>query len=234
MMRLFGTLLVVLSGACAAERPPIRYDLHEIQVHARSDARLDATIAIAPVHAPSWLRTTALIYRLDYVLPARPRAYAQSQWTAPPNELLSLRLRERISADNDGFTIERLPESTDGYRLEVTLEDFTQIFPSPNRSRCIVTLSVLLEHGDQMLAQRTFQAEGPAPTADAAGAVAGLMRASDSDIEQILTWLRSTLPTQRPATVPTAVHAFTEAPRGESSANHWCSNQGTCEQVRSK
>jgi cholesterol transport system auxiliary component len=208
MMRAFGVLLALLSCACATERPaPIRYDLNElrVQVRARSNSRLDATIAISPVHAPSWLRTTALLYRLDYVPPARPRAYGQSQWAAPPNELLSLRLRERISADNDGFTIERLPESTAGYRLEVTLEEFTQIFPSPDQSRCIVTLSVLLEQGDQMLAQKTFQAERPAPTADAAGAVVGLMHASDADIEDVLIWLQSTLPKRRAAAVPTAL-----------------------------
>jgi cholesterol transport system auxiliary component len=208
MMRPLLACLVLLSCGCAAERPaPVRYDLRESQVRVRSDSRLDATIAISPVHAPSWLRTTALIYRLAYEPPAHPRAYAESRWAAPPNEMLSLRLRERISADNDGFTIERLPESTDGYRLEVTLEDFTQIFPSPNQSRCIVTLNVLLEHGDQMLAQKTFQTERPAPTADAAGAVVGLMQASDSDIEDILAWLRSTLATQRTAAVPMAVHA---------------------------
>jgi cholesterol transport system auxiliary component len=208
MIRPFVVVLVLLSSACAAERAvPIRYDLHETQVRARSDSRLDTTIAISAVHAPSWLRTTALIYRLDYEPPAHPRAYAQSQWAAPPNELLLLRLRERISADNDGFTIERLPESTDGYRLEVTLEEFAQIFPYADQSRCIVTLNVLLEHGDQMLAQRSFHAERPAPTADAAGAAEGLMQASDSDIEDILTWLRSTLPTQQAAATPMRLHS---------------------------
>jgi len=205
MMRSLGALLVLLSCGCTAERAvPVRYDLNESELRVRSDSRLDATIAISLVRAPSWLRTTALIYRLDYEPPANPRAYAHSQWAAPPNELLSLRLRERVSADNHGFTVERLPEGTDGYRLEVTLEDFTQIFPFPDRSQCIVTLNALLVHGDQMLAQKTFQAEQPAPTADAAGAVEGLMRASDSDIEDILAWLRSTLATQH--TAPLTVH----------------------------
>ena len=208
MTRPFIALLALFASACVAERPlPVRYDLDAAQGRPQSNPRFDATIAIPAIHAPSWLRTTALIYRLDYQPPAYPRAYAQSQWTAPPNELLSLRLRERISAHNDGFTIERLPEDADGYRLQVTVEEFTQIFASPERSRCLVTLSVLLQHSEHMLAQKTFSAERLAPTADAAGAVVGLMRASDADFEQILTWLDSTLPAQSAAGNPTSDHS---------------------------
>jgi cholesterol transport system auxiliary component len=53
--------------------------------------------------------------------------------------------------------------------------------------------------GERILAQRTFRTERPAPSSDAAGAVSGLVGASDADIEEILGWLRSTLPTQQAA-----------------------------------
>ncbi|MBV8340905.1 MAG: membrane integrity-associated transporter subunit PqiC [Gammaproteobacteria bacterium] len=205
MMRPLAALLTLLISACAAERPlPDRYDLDAPRTRSQPDPRLDTTLAVPPINAPSWLRTTALIYRLDYEPPAHPRAYVRSQWAAPPNELLSLRLRERISAVNDGFTNERLPEDMEGYHLEVTLEDFTQAFPSADHSQCVVTVSVLLRRGDRMLAQKTFHAERSAPTADAAGAVVGLTDAADADFAQLLTWLHSTLPPQHAAATAAA------------------------------
>jgi cholesterol transport system auxiliary component len=197
MMRPFVALLALLGSSCASHSPlAVRYDLDGKQVRSASEPRLNATIALSPIQAPSWLRTTALIYRLDYEAPAHPRAYTQSQWTAPPGEMLTLRLRNRISAVNDGFTLDHLRENADGYRLEVTLDNFSQIFPSPDESRCVVILSAtIVQHGERVLAQRTFEVERPAPSANAAGAVEGLIDASDSNFDQILTWLRSTLPT---------------------------------------
>jgi len=198
-MRAFMALLALLAAACASQRPlPVRYDLDGSQVRPVSDPRLNATIALAPIQAPSWLRTTALIYRLDYEAPAYPRAYVHSQWTAPPGELLTLRLRERIASVNDGFTLDRLREDVEGYRLEITLENFSQSFPAPDRSRCLVSLSAtVVQHGGRALAQKTFGVERPAPSADAAGAVNCLTDAADSDFEQILAWLRSTLPSHQ-------------------------------------
>jgi cholesterol transport system auxiliary component len=201
MMRLMVALLAPLAAGCAAERAlPVRYDLDGTHLRVPSEPRFNATIAVPPIQAPRWLRTTALVYRLDYEAPDSPRAYALSQWTAPPSELLTLRLREQISAVNDGFTLARLPEDSDGYRLEVSLESFAQVFPSPGRSLCVVTLTAtVVQRDDRVLAEKTFRAERPAPRANAAGAVEGLVDASDLDFRQILTWLRETLPTQQAA-----------------------------------
>jgi len=209
MMRPFLALLALLASGCASQRAlPVRYDLDGSQVAARTEPRLNATIAIPPIQAPSWLRTTALVYRLEYEAPAYPRAYTRSQWTAPPGELLTLRLRERISSANDGFTLAQLPEGSGGYRLEVSLENFAQIFPSPGRSDCVVTLTAtIVQRGDRVLAQKTFRAERPAPTADAAGGVEGLVDASDWDFKQILTWVREALPMQQAAAVRRADRA---------------------------
>jgi len=197
MIRPTTLALALLLGACAAQRTlPVHYDLDGIEVQDPPAPRFDVTIAIPAIQAPSWLRSTALVYRLDYAPPAYPRSYALSEWTAPPGELLTLRLRERIAQANEGFTLARLPEDANGYRLEVSLENFAQIFPSPNHSRCVVTLrATVLEDGEQVVAQRTFRSELPAPSANAAGAVEGLAAATDADFNQILAWLRETLPT---------------------------------------
>jgi cholesterol transport system auxiliary component len=189
-------LFVALAAGCAAHGVnPVRYDFDSIDAaRVPAGVRLDATIYIADVTAPSWLRTSALVYRLEYEMPARPRAYALSQWVAPPAELLTLRLRELISSANSGVTLSGMASDTAGYRLELALERFSQEFSSPHESRCFVTVSATLVGADeQILAQRTFETERPAPSADAAGGVDGLVKASDAELDQILAWVRSTI-----------------------------------------
>ncbi len=209
MNRLTAILLGALLSGCVSQRAlPVRYDLDGIQAVPRPTPGFDATIAIPPIQAPSWLRSTALIYRLDYAPPAYPRAYALSAWAAPPGELLTARLREWIAAANEGFTLAHPPENANGYRLEVSLETFTQVFASADRSHCIVTLRVtVLTARDRIIAQRTFRSEQAAPSENAAGAIEGLAAASDSDFEQILAWLRETLPTQQTSTMTKAANA---------------------------
>ena len=204
-MRAFVLLVALCAGACVTHREaPSRYDLDASAPHADAGPRLNATIAVAPIQAPSWLSTTALIYRLDYETPANRSAYARSEWAAPPSELLTQRLRERLSAANDGFTLDRLPKATDGYQLRVTLENFIQTLQSPHESRCLVTLNAtLVRRGDQVIGQRTFRTSSVAPSADARGAVAGLIDATDSNFAEIVTWLRMTL-TAQPASTPGA------------------------------
>ena len=196
MRRFLVALVVLFAAACVTHRAlPIRYDLGASPPRVDPDVRLNATIAIAMIQAPSWLSTAALLYRLDYETPSRANAYARSEWTAPPGELLTMRLRERVSAANDGFTLDRLPTDTDGYQLRVTLDEFTQVFQSPRQSQCLVTLSATLIHrDDRMVAQKTFRMTADAPTGDAAGAVRGFQNASDSDLAQMVAWLHAYLP----------------------------------------
>jgi ABC-type uncharacterized transport system auxiliary subunit len=195
MLRLCIAVAALLAAGCVSQRAlPVRYDLGGTPASAATAPRLNATLAVSPIQAPSWLRTTALVYRLDYEPSAPPRAYTLRQWTAPPTELLTLRLRERIATVNSGFTLDRLPSETHGYRLEVTLEDFMQSFPSPGESRCVVALSAsLFQHGDRVIAQKIFRAERPGPSPDAIGAVQGLESAADGDFDELLAWLGSNL-----------------------------------------
>lgn len=200
MIRSIAIALAMLSAACATHRDtPAVYDFDSVQSLPDAPPRLAATIAIPQVSAPSWLRTPALIYRLDYDAPARPRAYARSAWAAPPAELLTLRLRELVTAANSAFTVARRGSRSEGFRLDVTLERFEQTFASPSESRCIVQLTAtLIAPDDRTIAQRSFRAQRAAPSADAAGAVRGLVEASDDALEQILNWLGDTLQRNRP------------------------------------
>jgi cholesterol transport system auxiliary component len=202
MMRALAFAFVLLLSGCATNRAvPVQYDFDGVPDPIHSQAPLDATIAIPPIAAPPWLRTTALVYRLDYEPSATARAYTSSQWVAPPAALLTLRLRQSVEARNRGITLRHISVNPEGYDLEISLDAFAQIFSSPDQSLCEVVLrATLVKHGNEVIAQKTFSARRPAPTPDAAGAVKGLVNASDTDVRGIIMWLRQTL--EAPPAVP--------------------------------
>jgi cholesterol transport system auxiliary component len=155
-------------------------------------------IALAEVDANSRLDGTQLLYRLGYADSNELRPYGQSRWSQPPAQLLRQRLREGLSASHtvlgpeESATIARtegrLPDS-----LRVTLEEFSQYFESPGRSVGLVRVSATLTRnqpgGDRVLAQRTFTARQPAPTADGPGGVKALAAASDAVVAELVAWV---------------------------------------------
>lgn len=148
-------VLAFLLAGCATLQPTTvrTYDFGSSMAAAHSPVRLAAPISIPQVSAPGWLRGPALVYRLGYLVPPRPQIYALSRWVAPPAELITLRLRERVAAVNAGFTVSGLDGDANGYLLEVTLEQFSQVFESPMASRCTVQLrATLAEPGGRILA----------------------------------------------------------------------------------
>jgi cholesterol transport system auxiliary component len=197
MIRSTLAALVLLCAACVSHRAePALYDFDSIESPADPSPKLDATIAIPEVTAPNWMRSSALYYRLDYEPPSHPQAYAHSQWASPPPDLVTLRLRELIGGVNAGFTTPRLEGMSAGYRLEVELDEFIQAFSSSSASQCIVTLNAMVvDRNGRILGERTFHAQRIAPTANAQGAVRGLVEATDDNISQLLAWLPSTLHT---------------------------------------
>lgn len=199
----------LLCASCIGHREePARYDLGASVIVPDSQPRLNALVVVPAMQSPSWLSTTAVIYRLDYDGPMHARSYTRSRWTAPPSELLTLRLRERVAEVNDGFTVTRLLEGTGGFVLETTLENFMQFFPSRDHSSCLVTVNAIVaQQSHKVLAEKTFRIEQQAPSGDGPGAVKCLADASNSEFSQILAWLRSTLPAQQRAAMAAEVSA---------------------------
>jgi cholesterol transport system auxiliary component len=151
---------------------------------------MPASYSIDLVGAASRLQTTALLYRLAYRRPAQLRGYRRTRWAAPPNKVLSMRLGARL-APSSRFIVGGHPADTNRYRVQLTLADFSQVFSSPDQSECVVTLvAAIIDHRGLVTARRAFSDQRPAPTADAAGAIEGLLDASDSVLDQMLAWLR--------------------------------------------
>jgi cholesterol transport system auxiliary component len=190
-----------LAACVTSQAPPKQFDLGQVDAPARRSGVLAANIIIPDVMQPSWIRTRDIFYRLDYEPPARPQRYAMSQWVATPAELVTLRLRQAVQSANAGFT---LPTSNGsrGYVLQASIDEFTQAFTSQTTSKCVLQLRASLWRADgQIVAQKEFHLEVPAPTPDASGAARCLAAAVDAEDEQIVEWL-SALPLTVPALEP--------------------------------
>jgi len=145
----------------------------------------------------SRLEGTALNYRLGYADAQALRPYAGSRWTQPPLQLLRQRLRDALSASRtvlgtlEAGNLAREGRSSDV--LRISLDEFSQYFESPGASTGLVrvraTLARATPGGEQVLGQRVFTVQRPAPSADAAGGVKALAAASDAAIGEIVQWV---------------------------------------------
>lgn len=194
--------LLMLLGACVigpqGREPVASYDLGPQRDHPQENPLIGVALMLPAVTAPAWLDSQGIVYRLSYQDPARPQAYANSRWSAAPAQLLTQRLRSRFAAAARGIV-----SSGDGahadYALRVELEDFSQSFDAPGRSRVSVRArATLINLATRTLhAQRTFALERPAAP-DAAGGVKALGEASDALIEELVGWAAHNLKSPSP------------------------------------
>jgi cholesterol transport system auxiliary component len=145
--------------------------------------RIATQTSIANVQSGDALNTRRIRYRLTYQNAQQVAYYADSRWTAPPAELLTQQLRNRQAPAANG----------NGCLLTLSLESFDHIFDSPTASHALVQINATLQQAKsrQALASRTFQVSSPAPSADAAGGVAALRKASETVISDMLSWAES-------------------------------------------
>lgn len=181
---------LVAAGCSLAPVRPVaaRYDFGPLAV-AQAAPRLSQPVVVADVGAPSWLDTSAMLYRLAYQDAAQPRAYADSRWVAPPAALLTAQLRARLAAADPAGVL----TPGDGARaplvLRVELQEFTQVFETPAKSVAQLALRATLLRDGRLIAQHTIVARVPAATPNAAGGAAAFAAASDRAISAIVGWV---------------------------------------------
>lgn len=136
------------------------------------------------VVAPSWLDAPAMQYRLVYSDPARRASFAESRWVAPPPELFEQALRKTMTQSD--------PRNAPGAcRLQIDVDEFVQVFDTPQSSRGIIELraSLWASRADAPVARRAFQASRAAQTPDARGGVAALAGATGDMSAALRDWL---------------------------------------------
>lgn len=194
-------LLSALAACSALPDKPARqtvYDFGPAPAVAAGGTPSRPALLLADIDVNVTLESTSLLYRLAYHDPFQLRSYALARWSAPPGHLLAQRLRAVLGRDRAvvdeiaSATLARRPGSVP-LVLRVQLEEFSHRFDSASDSKGVLRLRcTLLENtpaGERFVAQRSFDVERPAPTADAAGGVRALTAAADAASRDIAAWL---------------------------------------------
>lgn len=184
----------ILLAGCAVVRSdaPSLYDFGPIRVQSDTTGRPSLPpIGIAEIHVPAWLDSTMIFFRLNYANNQQPRAYAQARWTMTPAQLLLQHIKSRIALAG-GIAL-NAADVAGAPMLRIEADDFTQNFATPGQSSAQVSLRASVFRGRMVLAQKTFNRQAPAPSADAAGGASALAAASDAAVSDVIAWL-ATLP----------------------------------------
>ena len=199
-------VLAVLAGCGALPEKPARSTLYDFgpglvapaAAAAPSAANSLPTLALAEVESSARLEGTQVLYRLGYADANELRPYGQARWSVAPTQLVQQRLRSALSANRtvlgteESATLARAQGNRPN-TLRIALDEFTHYFASPTSSTGLVRLRATLVQGtaggDRVIAQRSFTAQRPAPSADAAGGVKALAAASDAAIAEVVAWV---------------------------------------------
>ncbi len=196
----------LLGGCSVLPKPPVRADVYDFGPGlAQPPAPAPAAAAALPPLALADVETvglpeasSALLYRLAYANAQQLQPYTQARWSQPPALLVQQALRERLGREravlsgDDGLAtlVEqgRMPTV-----LRTQIEEFSQVFESPQRSYGLLRLRASLAdaspRGETLLAQRLFVVRRPAATQDAAGGAQALAQAAAQAGDELAAWL---------------------------------------------
>lgn len=152
-------------------------------------------LLLAEVQASPALSGNAMLYRLLYADAQQLQPYTLARWSMPPADLLRQRLADTLGQRRTllGPDAVLATGTASPATLRLTLEEFSQLFDSPQQSRGLLRLRATLSQGgpggEQVLAQRSIIVQRPAPSADAPGGVRALRAATEAAAEELLAWL---------------------------------------------
>lgn len=175
--------------ACSTPQPPSVKAVYDfgaaVQASTAAAITRSAAVALPEIEAGAGLDSPALLYRLQYADSQQLRPYAQARWSVPPAQLVRTRLRDALAAQGPVLSTEGIAAWT----LRTELDEFSQIFASPDSSQGLVRLRASLFKGDQLAAQTTVLTRSAAPSQDAAGGVRALTTATDEAALRIAAWV---------------------------------------------
>ncbi|MDD5297159.1 MAG: ABC-type transport auxiliary lipoprotein family protein [Rhodocyclaceae bacterium] len=177
-------LLVSLLVGCAGHSPLPEVAEYGLPAPATGASSLLRTVEIS---GASWLAGKGIPYRLAYADPDRRAVYANSLWLAPPAEMLERLLGRSLAGEG---------KSAPGVcRLRIELDEFQQVFDTPQGSRGELALrATLLAQGGAPLGRRSFSLSRPAGSPDAQGGVRALGLAAGDVSVSLRQWLDGQAP----------------------------------------
>ena len=166
-------LLALLAGCAgnAADSAPRSFDLGTAPPSAKFPALRVASRAVAPFEGAQ------MFYRLSWRNPAELGAYANSQWAAPPAELL----RKQV--------IRAAGEGVGKCALELEIQEFTQVFTAKDASEARIEARVSLLNGQIRLASRGMTAIEPGAGPEASSGATAMARAAERLMQELAGWI---------------------------------------------
>lgn len=210
-------LIFVLVTGCAASRLTDSVAVYDFGPNSAQALPLTtpargSTLMLSAPQASAALEGSAVLYRLGYADAQQLKPYALARWSAPPAQLIGLRLRQRLSQQRAVVAPGELLQPSQSQsnqpdcagtallHLRLELEEFSQLFDSPSSSHALARLRATLTQrsagSETLLAQRSFTLQHPAPSPDASGGVRALTAAADALVLELETWLAQTEPSR--------------------------------------
>lgn len=174
---------LALSGCSLAPTVPTRavYDLGASTAPVAPAGPL--AWRVADVTAAPALDGDGIAYRLAFQQAQRLERYRDSVWAAPPAALLTPRLRAQLGV------VTGCAGAPAGL-LAVHLDEFEQVFDSPQRSRVVLRIQATRwPAGGGVAVQQQWRLERAAESPDAASAVTGLAALVEAWVPQAASWL---------------------------------------------
>ena len=193
MLRAALLLSLALLAGCAfgpQTRPGLAsYDFGLPSTEKDTDPRLHQNLIVSDLTAPAWMDNSGIYYRLAYRDPTRPEAYSLSHWVMSPAALLGQRMRASLARTSSAGVFAPADGVRSAYTLRLELEEFSQVFDAPDRSRAVLRMRASLIRQRGIVAQQSFNIEHPAATPNAEGGVRALIAASDTAGDKLIDWL---------------------------------------------
>ncbi len=187
---------LLLSACASSGQPTSAYDFGPASAPA-APAKTPPlpAIVVADVGGPASLDTERMHYRLLYADAQQSHPYAYNQWTNPPLQLLTQRIKARIA--QAGVKVLSATDAAASITLlRIEVDDFAQNFDSATRSSGHIGLRASVFRGHKLVDQKSFERSSPSPTPDAAGGARALADSCDALAGDILAWLAA-LPLQK-------------------------------------
>lgn len=151
------------------------------------------SLAVAATSATAFYDTTDIAYS---AAPGTRAYYRAASWTEAPADTFGRLLLASLAADG---AFEAVTAATSGVRTDlllttVLLDLHHEAVKAPGSVRLEMAAELIDLRSHALIARKTFVTEAPAPTFDAAGAVAGMRTAAISVLRDIDAWVVATRP----------------------------------------
>ena len=166
-----GFALLAGCGGNATDPGPRAFDLGTAPPSAKFPALRVASRAVAPFEGAQ------MFYRLSWRNPAELGAYANSQWAAPPADLLRKQVMRAAG------------EGVGKCALELEVQEFTQVFTAKDSSEARIEARVSLSNGQVRLASRGVTAVEPGAGPEASSGATAMARAAERLMHELAGWV---------------------------------------------